>query len=97
MDRNAHILSVSLSLLLAAILGGPTLANNSPAPGFQMAAPTPATLQTPWPCFLGALQPRGGAGSELEITPDIQALARALDNDPLKYTSMFATTSNIPR
>lgn len=86
MNLKTNVLPVCLFLFLAATLGRPALASNPPAPGFQMAAPTPASFEDALAVFSGGSpQPRGaGAGSEIEISPEIQALARALDNDPVK-------------
>ena len=86
MNFKTNVLPVCLSLLFAATLGRPALASNPPAPGFQMATPTPTSFEDALAVFSGGSpQLRGaGSGSEIEITPEIQALARALENDPVK-------------
>ena len=86
MNRKIIHSAISLVLLSLAMFGRPALANNPPAPGFQMATPSPASFEDCLAVFAGNTpQPRGiGSGSEIEITPEIQALARALDNDPVR-------------
>ena len=99
MNRKTIHSAISLVLLFSAMIGRPALANNPPAPGFQMATPSPASFEDCLAVFSGnSPQPRGiGSGSEIEITPEIQALARALDNDPVKiYEYVCSNIEYVP-
>lgn len=78
--------AVCLFLLVSFTCCGLVMAQDSQEPGYELAMPIPIT---PDSCLAldeeSGPQPRGlNSISEVQITPEIQALARALDNNPIK-------------
>jgi RHS repeat-associated protein len=86
MNHKTIYSSICLFFLLSSSFCGSALADDSFISGYRLEVPMPIT---PDSCLVldeeSSPQPRGlNSITEVQITPEIQALARALDNNPVR-------------